>query len=118
MILTNCAACAAPLAHDAPHCVRSLVAVPNEVLRYDLPLEITLKMRWSCAAVLIIDSGGATLDALREVVTTLEDTEQTARRVLGGANPLVGEIETSLREARAALSAGDMNSISDAVGAL
>ena len=79
--------------------------------------DLTLRMRWAYAAALCNDPG-ATLDDLREAVTTLEDTEQTARRVLGGANPLVGEIETSLREARAALSAGDMNSISDAVGAL
>ena len=53
----------------------------------------------------IIDSGGATLDALREVVMTLEDTEQTARRVLGGAHPLTVTIEASLRDARAALRA-------------
>ena len=79
--------------------------------------EITLTMRWNYARALYKDDG-ATLDDVREAVTTLEETEQTARRVLGGANPLVGEIETSLREARAALSAGDMNSISDAVGAL
>ena len=30
---------------------------------------------------------GATLDDLREAVTTLEDTERIARRVLGGAHP-------------------------------
>ena len=50
---------------------------------------------------------GATLDDLREAVTTLEDTERTARRVFGGKHPLVGKIETSVRNARlvAALSA-------------
>ena len=60
----------------------------------------------------------ATLDDLREAVTILEETEQTARRVLGGANPLVGEIETSLREARAALAARDVEALGDALGAL
>jgi len=48
---------------------------------------------------------GATLDDLREAVTTLEDTERTARRVLGGAHPDVIWIEKSLRDARAALRA-------------
>ena len=48
---------------------------------------------------------GATLDDLREGVTTLEDTERTARRVFGGANPLVVGIEINLRNSRAALAA-------------
>jgi hypothetical protein len=38
-------------------------------------------------------------------VTTLEDTTRTARQVLGVAHPLVGSIEVTLREARAALRA-------------
>ena len=45
----------------------------------------------------------ATLDHLREAVTTLEETEPTARRVLGGAHPLVVAIERCLREAQEAL---------------
>ena len=48
---------------------------------------------------------GATLDNLREAVTTLEETERTARRVLGGAHPLMYTIELCLRNARAALRA-------------
>ena len=49
---------------------------------------------------------GATLDELREAVTTLEDTERIARRVLGGAHPLVGLMEGgALRNSRAALRA-------------
>ena len=47
----------------------------------------------------------ATLDDLREAVTTLEDTERIARRVLGGAHPLTLDTEDDLRNARAALSA-------------
>ena len=47
----------------------------------------------------------ATLDELREAVTTLEDIERTARRVLGGVHPLVGTIEGNLRASRAALRA-------------
>ena len=47
----------------------------------------------------------ATLDDLREAVTTLEDTERIARRVLGGAHPLTVEIEHNLENSRAALRA-------------
>ena len=46
----------------------------------------------------------ATLGDLSEAVTTLEDTERIARRVLGGANPTTAAIEFCLRESRAALS--------------
>ena len=48
---------------------------------------------------------GATLDHIREAVTTLEDTDRIARRVLGGAHPLVSDIEYELRGAQAALRA-------------
>ena len=47
----------------------------------------------------------ATLDDLREAVTTLEDTERIARRVLGGSHPDTMWIEDDLRDARAALRA-------------
>ena len=45
----------------------------------------------------------ASLDHLREAVTTLAETEPTARRVLGGAHPLTLGIERALENARAAL---------------
>ena len=48
---------------------------------------------------------GATLDDLREAVTTLEDAKPIARRVLGGAHPTTKNIEEGLRIARAALRA-------------
>ena len=48
---------------------------------------------------------GATLDDLRDAVTTLEDTARIARRVLGGAHPDAKGIGLSLRDARAALAA-------------
>ena len=66
--------------------------------------EITLKMRWIYAKALYRNDS-ATLDDLREAVTTLVETERTARRVLGGAHPLTPSIEQSLRRARAALRA-------------
>ena len=48
---------------------------------------------------------GATLDDIREAVMTLEDTERTSRRMLGGAHPITVEVENNLRDARAALRA-------------
>ena len=47
----------------------------------------------------------ATLDDLREAVTTLEETERITRRVFGGAHPATTTQEKALRNARAALRA-------------
>ena len=66
--------------------------------------ELTLTMRWIYAEALYKDPG-ATLNDLREAVTTLEDAKRIARRVLGSAHPTTAGIEKSLREARAALRA-------------
>ena len=60
--------------------------------------------RWNYAHALY-KADGATLDDLREAVTTLEGTTRTARRVLGGAHPLTVNVESNLRDARAALRA-------------
>jgi hypothetical protein len=49
--------------------------------------------------------GDATLDDLREAVTTWEDAGRIARRVFGGAHPLTTLMEAGLREARVALRA-------------
>ena len=61
-------------------------------------------MRWRYAEALCWDTA-ATLDDVREAVTTLEETLPTARRVLGGAHPTTVGIEAALGEARAALRA-------------
>ena len=53
----------------------------------------------------LVNVDGSTLDDLREAVTTLEDAERTARRVLGGAHPVTSGAETILRNARAFLRA-------------
>ena len=147
MILTNCAACAAPLAHNAPRCVRCHTRYCNATCQHDhwrrghyassllsldrfeeaklflrktIPVarrvlgetrELTLKMRWAYAMALYGDDD-ATLDDLREAVTTLEETERTARRVLGGAHPTTGWIEEALRNARAVLRARETPSTS------
>ena len=64
--------------------------------------ELTLMMRGSYAEALCRDPA-ATLDDLREAVTTLVDIERTARRVLGGAHPLTETIDSELEKTRAAL---------------
>ena len=66
--------------------------------------DLTLRMKTLYAQALYKDAG-ATLADLREAVTTLEDTERTARRVLGGGHPTVLKIEKCLQDARAALRA-------------
>ena len=66
----------------------------------------TLKMRSVYAEALYRDPG-ATLDDVREAVTTLEETERIGRRVLGGTHPIILLMETSLKNARAALRARD-----------
>jgi hypothetical protein len=66
--------------------------------------ELTLKLRRNYAQSLWRDDG-ATLDDLREAVTTLEETARIARRVLGGTHPTTVGTEYELRNARAALAA-------------
>ena len=67
----------------------------------------TLTVKWNYAEAIYKDDG-ATLRDLREAVTTLEETEQTAGRVLGGAHPFTTAIEEDLRNARAALHAREV----------
>ena len=50
-------------------------------------------------------SDGATLDDLREAVTTLEDAERTTRRVFGGAHPSTTGIKAAMQHTRAVLRA-------------
>ena len=66
--------------------------------------ETTLRLRL-CYARTLYEDTAATLDDIREAITTLEDIERIARRVLGGANPITMRIVAALRDARAALRA-------------
>ena len=61
-------------------------------------------MRINYAEALYKDDD-ATLDDLREAVTTLEDAGRIARRVFGGTHPLTTGIEGELQDARAVLRA-------------
>ena len=65
----------------------------------------TLRLRWNYAQSLSKDPN-ATLDDVREAVTTLEDAERIARRVLGAAHPNTKGIELALESAREALREG------------
>ena len=56
-----------------------------------------------CYARALYHDDSATLDDLREAVTTLEEIETTARRVLGGAKPLTVAIERELQQSREVL---------------
>ena len=87
---------------EAKALLRKTIPVARRVLGENN--ENTLKLRWLYAEALFNDDG-ATLDDLREAVTTLEDVVTIARRVLGGAHPVVSTMEESLRDARAALRA-------------
>ena len=85
---------------EAKALLRKMLPVARRVLGENY--ELTLRMRWVYAQTLYADTS-ATLDDIREAVTTLEDTARTSRRVLGGTHPLVAQIEQSLRHSRAAL---------------
>ena len=133
-MLTNCAACAAPLAYDhKKRCSRCKTRYCNEACQrqhwergghealcrrikkgggaeqYHADKkykEAVAEAVEACAdAEALYKNPAATLDDLSEAVNTLEEMERTARRVFGSAHPLVANIETSLREARAALRA-------------
>jgi len=87
---------------EAKALMRKTVPVARRVLGESNGL--TLTMRSNYARALYRDDD-ATLDETREAVTTLEETERTARRVLGCAHPHTSAIERALRSARAALRA-------------
>ena len=85
----------------------------KSVLRKSIPVAqrafgesdaVTLQLRRSYGRALYRASA-AKIDDLREAVAMLEETAPTAQRVLGGAHPLVENIERHLRKARAALRA-------------
>ena len=66
--------------------------------------DLTLRMMWNYADALYRDDD-ATLDDLREAVTTLEDAGRIARRVLGSSHPLTGGLGGELLRARVVLRA-------------
>ena len=101
--------------------MRKMLPVARRVLGEDDI--ITLRMRKTYARALYRDPA-VTLDDVRESVTTLEETERTARRVLGGAHPLTVDIENHITCARAreellrARKEGDVDALREALAAM
>ena len=95
---------------EAKALLRKIIPVARRVLG-DNDI-ITSHMRKAYAQSLYHDDS-ATLDDLREAVTTLEDTERIARRVLGGEHPLATTIDIALQNARAKLRARETPSTSN-----
>ena len=92
---------------EAKSVVRKIMPVARRVLGEGN--EITLRIRKLYAQALCRDAN-ATLDDLCEAVTTFEDVVRIARRLLGGAHPLVLDIERDLRAARPLLRARETQS--------
>jgi hypothetical protein len=102
---------------EAKSLLRKTVPVARRVLGESH--ESTLTTRLVYAKALYKDPV-ATLDDLREAVSTFEDAGRIARRVLGGAHPVTGYMEGDLQKARAALRAreGDVEPLRAAVEAM
>ena len=87
---------------EAKSLLRKTMPVARRVLGENH--EITHKMLWIHAEMLCEDDS-TTLDDLRELVTTLEDSARGARRVYGSAHPFSKGCEYYLERLRAALAA-------------
>jgi len=84
--------------------LRKTIPVARRVLEECQILTLAMKKVYAEA---LYEDATASPDNLREAVTMLEETERTARRVLGGAHPLTMNIEGCLRNARAELRSSD-----------
>ena len=82
--------------------MRKMIPVSRRVLGEVHRVTLTTRC---CYGEAIYEDSTATLDDLREAVTTGEDSDRIARRVLGGAHPMTKAIGYLLRDARAALRA-------------
>ena len=88
------------LFEEARSLLRETIPTAQRVLGEDYYL--TLMMKQKCAQSLYRDDG-ATLDDLREALTTLEEIGRIAQRVLGDRHPTTEEIEGDVERSRAAL---------------
>ena len=84
--------------------MRKMMPVARRVLRKSDILMYRIRKIYARA---LSEDPDATLDDIREAVTTLEDLKRTARRVMGGAHPLTGVIEDELQQARSKLRASE-----------
>ena len=95
---------------EAKSLLRRTLPVARRVTRDSSDLSIRMRTLYAQS---LYEDDAATLDGVREAVTTLEDAVQIARRVLGGEHPLTTGIESDLRKARAALAARETPSTSN-----
>ena len=103
---------------EAKALLRKMIPVARRVLGESH--DLTLRIR-SVYAEALCNDPDATLDDLREAVSTLEDTGRIARRVLGGTHPLTGVIEHAVQASRVVLRAretGDVSSLREGMEAL
>ena len=87
---------------DAKSLMRKVLPVARRVLGEGNDLMIRMSRTYAMA---LYDDEDASLDDVREAVTTLEETERIARRVLGAMHPLVVTVGRHLPVARAVLRA-------------
>ena len=73
--------------------MRKMMPVARRVLRKSDILMYRIRKIYARA---LSEDPDATLDDIREAVTTLEETERTARQVLGSAHPMTKAIEQQL----------------------
>ena len=87
---------------EAKSLLRRTIPVAQRVLGENYLIFVTMEKFYAEA---LYKDPDATLDDLREAVTTLEDAARIARRVLGGAHPTTVGIEDTLQDAQATLRA-------------
>jgi len=88
---------------EAKSVLRKMMPVTQRVLGESHKLTLTIR---KLGAMALYSDPDATLDDLRKAMNTLEEIERMARRVMGGAHPLVTEIERNLRASQDALARG------------
>ena len=99
---------------EAETLLRRTVPVARRVLGENN--EITLRARWIYATALC--DIGATLDDLREAVTTLKSVAPSWKRVFGEAHPETQRVQGALKEVREALRAREESDVCDAMAAM
>ena len=87
---------------EARSLMRKMIPLARRVLDESDALNFTMR---KISAEALYKDPAATRSDLREAVTSFEDLERTARRVLGGAHPITVDIQDDLRVARAAICA-------------
>ena len=91
--------------------LRKMMPVTQRVLGESHKLTLTIR---KLGAMALYSDPDATLDDLREAMTTLEEIQPIARRVLGGAHPFAVAIGHHLLDAQATLRADEWYEVENA----